>query len=203
MLNLPKSTEINKFITKSFIHEQNKFSTLDKAIFDRDIKKITLTNQISTQSLSVADGNKIHAFFVMTVELKRKDFNEKSIRYLYKGIPQNIIFVLEFGEEIKVLIYHTYLIQTDWKLKNEIFIELQGIDLDEIWKNIILQIGEFEIQQGSTLEEQIEKETYKNQLKNKLEQLKKDGYKEKQPRKKLKIHNQICEIEKQLENYDG
>ena len=53
----------------------------------------------------------------------------KTIATLSKLIPQNILFILEYGNESKLAIYHTNNVQTDWKPTEEQRIELQGLNL--------------------------------------------------------------------------
>ena len=66
-----------------------------------------------------------------------------------------IHILLECGGEAKLATYHTKLMQTDWKCKEDISIELKGLNMDVVWENIIVQIGGITIEQGNTLDEQI------------------------------------------------
>lgn len=63
---------------------------------------------------------------------------------LSRIIPQNILFVLECEREYRLTVYHTKLIQIDW-LKNIGIIELEGLDLEAVWENIITQLGNIQI----------------------------------------------------------
>lgn len=43
--------------------------------------------------------------------------------------------------------------QTDWKPTEEQRMELQGLNLDKVWENVVVTIGGVEIEQGHTLDE--------------------------------------------------
>lgn len=64
--------------------------------------------------------------------------------------------VLEYGSESKLAIYHTKVMQTDWKSTEEQRIEFQSFNLDKVWKNVVVTVGGIDIEQGNTLDEQRE-----------------------------------------------
>ena len=104
-------------------------------------------------------------FFVINVVLKRKYYDEKSIVAISKLIPQNILFVLECAAEVRLALYHTKLIQSGWEYKETASIELKGLDLDNVWENLVIQVGSIRIEQGYSLDEQISADEQKAKLK--------------------------------------
>ena len=84
------------------------------------------------------------------VVLKKKDFDDKTIITISRLIPQNMLLVLECGGEAKLATYHTKLMQTEWKRKEDLSIDLKGLNLDAVWENIIVQIGGITVAQGNT-----------------------------------------------------
>lgn len=199
MLNLPKSTEISKRIPKKTIYTKFQMNTALKEKLDKDIHKITLVNEITPEKINSVSGANIKYFFVMHISLKNKDYDESNILLISKLIPQKIIFLLEYGNESKVIIYHMKLIQTQWKSTDELFIELKGLNIDDIWENIIIQIGNFTIKEGNTLEEQILLEDRLNKLKKEIEKLEKMARREKQPKKKFELVQKINKLKHELE----
>lgn len=79
------------------------------------------------------------------------------------------------------------------------FIELKGLNIDDIWKNIIIQIGNFTIKEGNTLEEQILLEDRLNKLKKDIEKLEKIAIREKQPKKKFELVKKINKLKLEME----
>lgn len=109
MLGLPKSTELNKQLPKKAIYAKFQMNPAEKAKIDGDISRITIVNEVSADKLHIGDGEQVKSFFVLLVSLKRKDFAEKTIITISKLIDQNLLLVLECGEEAKLAVYHTKL----------------------------------------------------------------------------------------------
>lgn len=196
MLGLPKSTELHKMLPKKAIYAKFQMNTAAKEKIDSDISRITIVNEVTPDKLNVAAGNEVKSFFVMHVLLKRKDFNEKNIKMISKLIPQNMLLVLEFDGLFKLATYHAKLMQTEWKQLEELNIKLDGLNLDKIWENIIVQIGNIDIVEGNTLEEQIVQDENKQKLLREIEQLEKKARAEKQSKKKFELVQKIKELKK-------
>ena len=137
MLGLPKATEMSKQLPKKAIYAKFQMNTAAKEKIDADISRITIVNEITPNKVNIPAGDEVKSFFVLLVTLKRKEFEEKTIATLSKLIPQNILFVLECSNESKLAIYHTKLMQTDWMPTTEQKVELNGLNLDKVWENLI------------------------------------------------------------------
>ena len=132
------------------------------------------------------------------VALKRKDFEDKTIITISKLIPQNMLLVLEYDGEAKLATYHTKLIQTDWKRKEDLSIELKGLNMDAVWENIIVQIGGITIEQGNTLDKQIAVNERRMKIQKEIDRLTKAAKIEKQPKKKFELAQKIRVLQSQL-----
>ena len=194
MLGLPKQTEIKRQLSKSAIYSKFQMNNTQKEKIDADISKMVIVNEILPSTVSIAAGNNVQAFFVVNVILKRKDYDEKSIIAISKLISQNLLFALECEDEIRLAVYHSKLIQSGWQLKENAKIELRGLDLDKVWENIILQIGDIEIEQGNTLDDQIAIDDKKSKLEKEIARLEKQARNEKQPKKKFELVQKINKL---------
>lgn len=191
MLGLPKATEMSKQLPKKAIYAKFQMNTAAKEKIDADISRITIVNEVAPNKVNIPAGNEVKNFFVLLVVLKRKDFEEKTIVTLSNLIPQNILFVLECGNESKLAIYHTKLMQTKWKLSAEQKIELKGLNLDTVWENIVIAVGGIDIEQGKTLDEQIIIDEKRQKLEKEIAKLEKQARAEKQPKKKFELVQRI------------
>ena len=191
MLGLPKSTEMCKQLPKKAIYAKFQMNTAAKEKIDADISRITIVNEITPNKVNIPAGDEVKSFFVLLVTLKRKEFDEKTIATLSKLIPQSILFVLECGNESKLAIYHTKLMQTKWKLSAEQKIELKGLNLDTVWENIVIAVGGIDIEQGKTLDEQIIIDEKRQKLEKEIAKLEKQARAEKQPKKKFELVQRI------------
>ena len=198
MLGLPKTTELNKQLPKNAIYAKFQMNTAEKAKIDADISRITIVNEVSSAKVNIADGEQVKSFFVLLVVLKKKDFDDKTIITISRLIPQNMLLVLECGGEAKLATYHTKLMKTEWKRKEDLSIELKGLNLDAVWENIIVQIGGITVAQGNTLDEQIAADEQRMKIQKEIDRLTKQAKNEKQPKKKFELAQQINKLKQEL-----
>ena len=191
MLNLPKSTELNKQLPKKVIYAKFQMSPAAKAKFDADISRINIVGEISPNTTGIAQGQIVSSIFVLQVVLKQRNFQQNTIAQISKLIDQNMLLILDCGMDRKLAIYHSKLIQTEWVPADACTIELRGMDLDSVWENFITQVGGITIQEGNTLEEQIAADEQRVKLEKEIARLEKLAWAEKQPKKKYELVQQI------------
>ena len=199
MLGLPKTTELHKLLPQKAIYAKFQMNTAAKENIDADISRIIIVNEISPTKINIAEGDEIKGFFVVQVVLKKKDFSERTIATLSKLIPQNMLFVLECGDEAKLAIHHTKLIQTTWESKDSFSVPLKGLNLDVVWENIIVQVGGLQIENDNTLDEQIAIDERRQRIQKEIDHLDKLAWKEKQPKKKFELVQKINKLKEELE----
>ena len=107
--------------------------------------------------------------------------------------------MLEFEGQSKLAIYHTKLMQTDWKPTESCTLELRGLTLDKVWENIVVDIGEVSIADGNTLDEQIAADERRQKMEKEIAKLEKQARAEKQPKKKFELVQQIRQLEKEVQ----
>lgn len=201
MLGLPKATELNKKLPKSAVYAKFQMNTAEKAKIDADISRITIVNEVSAAKVNIAPGEKVQAFFVLQVMLKRREFNERTLIVLSKLIPQNMVLLLEYDGLAKLAVYHTKLLQTPWKDPDSLSLAVEGLTMDAVWENVIVQIGGIQVQEGNTLDQQIAQDEQKAKLEKEIARLQKQLWAEKQPKKKFELNFKIKELQKQLERF--
>lgn len=199
MLGLPKSTEMSKQLPKKAVYAKFQMNTAAKEKIDADISRITIVNEITPAKINITAGEEVASFYVLLVTLKKKDFDEKTIATLSRLIPQNILFVLEFEGKSKLAIFHTKLMQTEWKTTESCSVVLRGLNLDKVWENIVVDIGGVSIAEGNTLDEQIVIDEQRQKIEKEIAKLEKQARAEKQPKKKFELVQQIKLLKKELE----
>lgn len=198
MLRLPKSTEMSKQLPKKAVYAKFQMNTAAKEKIDADISRIAIVNEISPDKINIPAGEEVKNFFVLLVTLKKKNFDEKNIAILSKLIPQNILFILEYEGQSKLAIYHTKLMQTDWKPTESCIIEMRGLNLDKVWENVIRSLESGVWNEKLTLDENIALHEQQEKLKKQIEKLEKMARAEKQPKKKFELVQQINILERQM-----
>lgn len=199
MYGLPHTTEIRKQLPKKAIYAKFELKPAQRDGFDADVSRIDIVAVVSPTTVpAVAAGESIKEFYVLAVQLKRKDYDEKNIAMLSKLIPQNILFALQYENQTQLAVYHTKLIKSDWKPTDEMSIILTGLNLDTVWEDIIKAIGEIQVQEGKTLAEQIADDEEQKKIKVRIQLLQKQLDKEKQFNKQIEINAKIKTLKKQL-----
>ena len=199
MYGLPHTTEVRKQLPKKAIYAKFELKPAQREGFDSDVSRIDIVAVVSSTTVpAVAPGENIKEFYVLTVLLKRKDYDERNIAMLSKLIPQNILFALQYEEETQLAVYHTKLIKSGWKQTGAVQIPLSGLNLDTVWENIIKDVGEIQVQEGKTLTEQIHDDEQLAKLRKQIEELEKKCRAEKQPRRRLELYEKLTKLKKQL-----
>ena len=195
MYGLPSTTEIKKQLPKKAIYAKFNMPTSQREHFDADIARIDIEVGVSKATVpALAEGEEIKEFYVLGIQLKRKEYDPKNILMLTKLLPHNMVFTLHYGEEIQFAIYHTKLITSDWKQTDEATLSLTGLSLDTVWENIVKSIGHIEVEKGNTLTEQIKANEEQVRLLAQIKTLERKMANEKQPRRKREYFELIKKL---------
>lgn len=194
MLNLPKTTELSKQLPKTAIYRKFNMNASAKEKFDADISRITIAAEISPATTNIKAGETVASIYVLHILLKQKEFDERTVSQISKLIDQNMLLILQYEDLAKLAIYHGKLIQNEWQKLDYCSVELQGLDLDAVWENLITQVGSIEIQGENTLDEQIIVDEQKAKLQKEIARLEKQARNEKQPKKKFELVQRINKL---------
>lgn len=202
MLDLPQSTEVKRPLPKAQLYKRFEWKSSQRESFDADISRLDFVNWISPRTLpSIAEGSKIKEIFVVEILLKKRDFDPKNITLLAKSIPQRIVFLLRYGDEIRIAVYHTKLFLTDWQSylsPGSSSLTIQGLNLDAVWENIVSSIGNISVAQDKSLSEQIKVDEERDKLLRQIEALEKQMNTIKQPRRKRELFVELKKIRRDI-----
>ena len=156
MFGLPISTERKQQLPKKAVYAKFGFTPSQRESFDADVARMDIVAVISPMSVpALKSGEEVKEFYVLAIQMKRKEYDVKNIILLTRLIPQKMVFALQYGNETQFAIFHTKLITSVWQQTDEATLQLSGINLDTIWENIVKDIGQIEVADGNTLAEQI------------------------------------------------
>ena len=199
MLNLPKSTEVNKMLPKKAIYASASLNIAEKDAFDGNIKKLTIVNEITANSVNIEASENVTGFFVLAVSLKKQDYDKKVIEKVFKLINQRLILVLQYEDMAQLAVFHGKLFASEWQPTQDLQIKLQGLTFAQVWQNITLQISKVRLEKGRTLDEQLVVETERAKLQRQIDALSKKAWAEKQPKKKFAYAQELNELKCKLE----
>lgn len=200
MLNLPNVTEVQKPLPKVQIYRKFQLTNAQASKFDSDISRIEIVNDVSTRTIpSILEGKKVKGFYVLSVMLKTKNYEPKNIEKIAKLIPQNLVFALQFEEEIQLAVFYEKLFVSGWKNQQDAVLSLNGLDFDKVWENVIKSIEGGEWKNGISLKENIALKEKKEKLQKEIDRLEKLARKEVQPKRKFEFFTRLQELRRELE----
>ncbi len=199
MYGLPQTTEVRKQLPKKAIYARFDLKPSQRESFDADIARMDVVAVISTSTVPALNaGAEVKEFYLLAVQLKRKEYDPKNIALLTKLIPQRMVFALQIEEQTQFAIYHTKLISSAWKATEEATLPLSGLNLDVVWENIVTHIGQIDVEEGNTLSEQIANNDQRAKLLAQIATLERKMTAEKQPRRKRELFEQIKELKSRI-----
>lgn len=207
MLSLPKPTEVQKPLPKVQIYRKFQLTNAQVSKFDSDISRIEIVNDVSTRTIpSILEGKKVKGFYVLSVMLKTKNYEPKNIEKIAKLIPQNLVFALQYEEQVQLAVFYGKLFVSKWKNMQDAVLALNGLDFDKVWENIVKSV-ELEMRSEKlnawddnlSLDENIELHEKKEKLQKEIDKLEKLARKEVQPKRKHEFFTRLQELRRELE----
>lgn len=210
MLGFPQTTEFNKRIPKQKFYENMDVSSALRRVFVDKIKLIHWRNKIAPTTINIAPGETVNEIEVIEIKLNQWSLDEAVLRRIDMAIPYHILFVLSYESKVQawagykeaakdnnaiksVKYYHT-----EWMPEGELTFKVEGLNMDTLWNNLIMQVGNIELKNGNSLDEQIAVYERISELQKNIDRLEKQARAEKQPKKKFEIVSQIRVLQKQL-----
>lgn len=211
MLGFPQTTEFNKRIPKQKLYENMEVSPALKRVFVERIKLIYWRNKLAVSTMNIAPGETVTEIEVIEIKLASPQLNEAVLRQIDKEIPYHILFILSFDGKVqawtgykeateggnKAFKVNKYY-HTEWIPEYELNLKIEGLNMDAVWENLIIQVGGVEVGQGKSLDEQIQIDDQKAKLQKEIEKLEKQAQNEKQPNKKFQLAQQAKTLKNKL-----
>lgn len=199
MYGLPVSTELKRQLPKKAIYAKFDLKPAQRDSFDADIARIDIVAVISQATIpALNEGTEVKEFYVLDVQMKRREYDSKNILLLTRLITQHMVFALRYDDKVQFAVFHTKLFTTAWHPVGQTTLPLSGLNLDSVWENIVKGIGQIEVADGNTLIGQIADNDQRAKLLVQIATLERKMAKEKQPRRKREYFEQIKKIKEQI-----
>lgn len=200
MYGLPENCIINKPLYKKAVFEKFNLKSAERDRFDADISKMAIVAYVSPSKIpALHEGQEVKEFYVLQIQLKHRDYDSKNILMLNKLIPQKMVFALEFDDNIQLCVFHTRLQQSEWVHASDATIPIRGLSLDDVWNNIVAEIGGLSNDAEETLEQQIINREEREKLIKQIDALEKRCRLEKQKHKKYELHQQLLKLKERID----
>lgn len=211
MLDLPVSTEFNKRIPKQKFYENIAVTPAMKKAFVEQIRIIYWRNKIATTTLNLAAGEQVMEIEVFEVRLSAPELDESVLRQIDREIPYHILFLLEYEGKYRAVIGYKEVVvgktafkvdryySTDWLDEDDLPVHLDGLTLDAVYENFVRQIAGDVLGTGesTSLKDSVEQQKQREQMEKQIAALEAKIRKEKQPKKKFELVQELKKIKKQ------
>ncbi len=200
MYGLPIAAERRKQLPKKAIYTKFHLKPAQRDSFNADVSRMDIVAVLSPATLpAIAAGERVRDIYALAVQMKRKDYDGRNIALLSRLIPRRILFALRFEADTQFAVYYAdRLIRSAWMPEDEAKMTLSGLNLDAVWENIVKSVGGIEVEQGNTLEEQIQANEQREKGLARIAVLERKMANEKQPRRKREYFEIIKKLKSDI-----
>ena len=215
MLSLPKATEFNRRIPKTKFYENINITPSLKRLFVDQVKNIYWRNKIAVTTTNLTDGKYVTEIEVFEINLNSSQVDIELLKSIDSVIPYHILYILEYNGKYQTWIgykestdiekkisnvdryYHT-----NWLKETELIVKLEGLNLDDVYENLVRQIAGDKLQSDNstkTLKQSVERDKEIETLQKQISTLQNKIRKDKQLNKQIEMNTELKKLKSVLE----
>ena len=195
MFGLPASTELRKAIPKDALFSKFNVTGKEKNRFDDQIHKITVLNSINPETVNIGPSDDVKSIHIIEVQLNDPDYDPKIIDLLNR-MRHKAIYAMRYEKRCKLVVFEDKQFQTDWRIFDSIRVELVGLDLGEVWANIVRSIGGLSVSED--FRESVDKAVHNEKIQKQIDLLEVKLAKEKQNHVQRELFAEIQSLKAKL-----
>lgn len=202
MIILPGATVVNRILPKEAFFKRLTLNNELKEKFVSDVKRITLQNSLTAQTLHLAPGRSVSEILVLVIELKKRKFDPRILESIARQNPHKLVFLLYHAGSAQLALYYGKLYTTSWQEPSHLSFNAKGMNLDAVWDCFLEQIvlaEEKYPQAGLSVDERIKRHELLQKLQKELDKAENLSWAEKQPKKKFELYQQVQAHKAQME----
>lgn len=215
MLGLPKATEFNRRITKAKFYENINITTSLKRLFVDQVNNIYWRNKIASTTANLSEGQYVTEIEVFEINLNSPQVDIELLKFIDGVIPYHILYILEYKGKYQAWIgykettdiekklskvdryYHT-----NWCEETELIVKPEGLNLDDVYENLVRQIAGDKLQSDNSIEslkQSVERDKEIEVLEKQINTLQNKIRKEKQLNKQIEMNTELKKLKSVLE----
>lgn len=202
MIDFPESTKTNRRIPKEAFYKHLSLSTALKSKFVSDISRIVAENSLTKENLNLVKESEIKEILLLSIELKKRDYDQRIIESIAKGNPHKLVFLISYEDQKQLAVYYQKLYITEWMPEKKVELHLSSDNLDNIWSGLVRQIAigpDVQSSSNLSLDDQLMRQDEIVQLQQQIKKLEKAAWGETQPKKKFAFYQDLKKHKEQLE----
>lgn len=162
-----------------------------------------MENSLTKDNLNLTVESDIKEILLLSIELKRQEFDVRIADAIARQNPHRLIFILSYGHKRQLAIYYGKLYRSAWMNEDEVDLMAEGFSLDGIWiylaERIALRDERADNILGLSLEERLALQEQMIKLEKQIEKTESAAWKEQQPKKRFELYSRVQTYKKELE----
>lgn len=213
MIVFPKSTLVGKPVPKTALYRNLEVNAKMKQRFVDSVESITWTAKLAPSTLSVADGKTVHEITVFRMVLKKEEVPSDVLTLIDKQMPRHTLFLLQHDDDFCLLVNYkewhdaantrfdiVKTFQTGWTSADKLSLSLDGQDMDAVYSAIVKQVAGADItSEAKDIHTAVAQTKEQEALRQKIAALEAKIAKERQPKKKFELHQQLVKLKENNE----
>ena len=213
MIVFPKSTLVGKPVPKTAFYRNLEVNSKMKQRFVDSVESITWTAKLAPSTLSVADGKTVHEITVFRMVLKKEEVPSDVLTLIDKQMPRHTLFLLQHDDDFCLLVNYkewhdaantrfdiVKTFQTGWTSADKLSLSLDGQDMDAVYSAIVKQVAGAGItSMAKDIHTAVAQTKEQEGLRQKIAALEAKIAKERQPKKKFELHQQLVKLKENNE----
>lgn len=216
MLGLPKATEFNRRIPKTKFYETINITSSLKRLFVDHVKNIYWRNKIASTTTNLSEGKYVIEIEVFEVNLNSSQVDIDLLKSIDSVIPYHILYILEYNDKYQAWIGYKRTtdiekkiskvdryFHTIWLEESELIVKLEGLNLDDVYENLVRQIAGNHLQSDNSsesLKQYVDRDKKIETLQKQISILQNKIRKEKQLNKQIEMNTELKKLRSALEN---
>ncbi len=205
MIQFPSTAHVGRTMPKEAFYKQLDLSKELKEKIVSDVRRIVMEYALTADSIHVDKSDELAEILVLTIQLKKQEFDPKIVEAIARQNKHRLVFVLTYEEQEQLAMYSSKLYRTPWLPSDQVKLLLRGRTIAEIWDGFVEQIALIDEKPAAaemSIEERLRRQEQMAKLQKDIERLERMTRKETQPKKKFDLYQRLQAIKKQLEEIE-
>lgn len=208
MITFPHSALVGKTVPKTAFYRNMEVNAKLKQRFTDDVASIVWTAKIAPSTLNVADGKTVHEIAVFRMVLKTQVVPTDVLIFIDRMMPRHTLWLLQHADSFCLLVNYkewhdatcsqfdivkTFL--SEWTAAESLSLQLDGHDMDAVYSALVRQVAGASItSEAQDIHAAVGQTKEHEALMKKIAALEAKMAKERQPKKKFELHQQLVKL---------
>ena len=164
------------------------------------VESIIWRNKLAESTMGVAAGETVKEIQVFEIALRQRELDKRVLTAIAKAIPYKLVFILSFGGEAQLWLEAAgTFYNMDWFSRTELKLQFAGLNLDDMYDNLVRQIAGGRLDGVRDITEAVELDKRRQKLERDIAVLEKKILCEKQFNRQVGLNGELKRLRATLE----